>query len=156
MRSGLCDWRAAAGAALWLGLLAGVASGDVLKVGGTDGFAAIGPALAAARPGDTILVAPGEYRGRVVIDMPVQLVGVGRPLLSLFLLSAVADAMSLAERSFPLVPSSNERDGMPRMKPVSGVRLSFHPPGSSGSWLPALGALLAFSLSAGLAWRLRQ
>lgn len=35
--------------------------------------------VAAARPGDTIVVPPGTYHGRVVIDVPVTLVGEGRP-----------------------------------------------------------------------------
>jgi len=35
----------------------------------------------AARPGDRIEVAPGQYRGDLYIDKGIQLVGVGRPLL---------------------------------------------------------------------------
>lgn len=51
------------------------ALGAELRVGPGDGYAAIGPALAAARPGDTVIVSPGVYRERVVIDRPVALVG---------------------------------------------------------------------------------
>jgi nitrous oxidase accessory protein len=47
-----------------------------------------------------------------------------RPLLRLYLNSAVADALSAAERSFPLVPTSDERDRAPFQKPVSGVALA--------------------------------
>jgi nitrous oxidase accessory protein len=46
-----------------------------------------------------------------------------RPLLRLFLNSAVADALCAAERSFPLVPTSDERDRAPFLKPASGVSL---------------------------------
>ena len=35
----------------------------------------------AARPGDTLLVPPGEYRGDLVVDRPLTLRGVGRPRL---------------------------------------------------------------------------
>ncbi len=46
-----------------------------------------------------------------------------RPLLRMFLNSAVSDALSAAERSFPLVPTSDERDRAPFLRPVSGVVL---------------------------------
>jgi nitrous oxidase accessory protein len=35
----------------------------------------------AARPGDTLVVPPGEYRGDLVIDRPLRLQGTGRPRL---------------------------------------------------------------------------
>lgn len=47
-----------------------------------------------------------------------------RPLLRLFLNSAAADALAAAEESFPLVPSSEQQDLAPWMKPVSGVSLN--------------------------------
>ena len=43
------------------------------------------------------------------------------PLLRLFLSSAAADALAAAERSFPLVPSSEQEDRAPAVGPVSGV-----------------------------------
>jgi nitrous oxidase accessory protein len=43
------------------------------------------------------------------------------PLLQLFLSSAAADALAAAERSFPLVPTSQQLDQWPAMRPVSGV-----------------------------------
>lgn len=43
------------------------------------------------------------------------------PLLQLFLTSAAADALAMAERSFPLVPSSEQLDRAPAIRPVSGV-----------------------------------
>lgn len=43
------------------------------------------------------------------------------PLLQLFLSSAAADALAAAERSFPLVPSSEQVDRAPAMRPISGV-----------------------------------
>jgi nitrous oxidase accessory protein len=47
-----------------------------------------------------------------------------RPRLRWFLNSAAADALALAERAFPLVPTSEEEDSVPRMKPTSQVRLT--------------------------------
>ena len=35
----------------------------------------------AARPGDTLEVMEGTYRGDLVLDRPIRLVGRGRPLL---------------------------------------------------------------------------
>lgn len=52
-----------------------------LTVGPGGEFATVGAALAAARPGDTVLVAAGQYPERVVIDRPVVLLGRGRPVL---------------------------------------------------------------------------
>jgi nitrous oxidase accessory protein len=81
-----------------------------------------------------------------------------RPLLRLFLKSAAADALAAAERSFPLVPSSDEEDTAPSMKPVSGVKMTFQYEGrgrSSGSTMLAGGSVLALVLGAWLSWRLR-
>jgi nitrous oxidase accessory protein len=81
-----------------------------------------------------------------------------RPLLRLFLNSAAADALSAAERSFPIVPSSDERDLAPSMKPVSGAKLTYRyekPDGPQGSDLLAGSALIALFLSGWLSWRLR-
>ncbi len=53
---------------------------QALRVGGPDApFARIGDALAAAGPGDTIVVAPGAYRERLAISMPVTLLGAAGP-----------------------------------------------------------------------------
>lgn len=54
---------------------------QTLQVGSPGGYATIGAALAAARPGDTIRVAAGHYRERVIVDVPVVLIGEGRPTL---------------------------------------------------------------------------
>jgi len=54
---------------------AGSGSGSALAVGiGDGGFATIGEALAQARPGDTVDVAPGRYRERIVLRSGVSLV----------------------------------------------------------------------------------
>ncbi|WP_167974257.1 right-handed parallel beta-helix repeat-containing protein [Lentzea indica] len=45
---------------------------DVLLVG-EGGFADVAAALRSARPGDVIELAPGEYDGEVVVDVPVEL-----------------------------------------------------------------------------------
>ncbi|UCC71962.1 MAG: nitrous oxide reductase family maturation protein NosD [Gemmatimonadota bacterium] len=54
---------------------------QALNVGPAGRYPSIGAALAAARPGDTILVAAGVYRERVVIEVPVVLIGEGRPVI---------------------------------------------------------------------------
>lgn len=84
-----------------------------------------------------------------------------RPLASLFLTSAAADALAAAERSFPIVPSSDEEDTAPRMKPSSGVRVDLGALEGSGEAKAkglylAAGSLVALALSAGLAWRFRR
>ncbi len=82
-----------------------------------------------------------------------------RPLLALFLFSAAADALALAEKSFPLVPSSEERDRAPRMKPVSGMKVTFRSAGEEvveRSPSLAAGSLLVLGLSLWLTWRLRR
>lgn len=69
-------------------LLAGVvllpgagARADELRVGEGERFATIGGALLAARPGDRVVVGPGEYRERLEVRRPVALVGRGWPRL---------------------------------------------------------------------------
>ncbi len=49
------------------------------------------------------------------------------PLLELYLSSAAADALVLAERSFPVLPHSEMYDPEPLTHPVSGVRLQLEP-----------------------------
>ena len=62
---------------------------DVLHVGATGAFPEIQPAIDAAQPGDTILVAPGSYAS-FTLSKPVFVVGAGPDLVSVgvgFLLS---------------------------------------------------------------------
>lgn len=47
----------------------------------------------------------------------------GHPILRLYLSSAAADSMVLAEQSFPVLPSSPYYDELPSMAPVSGCKL---------------------------------
>jgi nitrous oxidase accessory protein len=56
----------------------GRAGAEVLSVGAGESIAA---ALARARPGDTVRLAPGEYHELVVIDVPVDLEGHGARIL---------------------------------------------------------------------------
>ncbi|HSR67756.1 MAG TPA: nitrous oxide reductase family maturation protein NosD [Acidobacteriota bacterium] len=81
-----------------------------------------------------------------------------RPLLRLYLSSAAAETLAAAERSFPLVPSSQQFDDAPRLKPVSGVEsMPALAQLSRRSWpagvAAALGSLLAGCLAC---WRLRR
>jgi nitrous oxidase accessory protein len=80
-----------------------------------------------------------------------------RPLLRMFLYSAASDALAAAERSFPLVPSSDEEDTAPRMKPVSGVKMTYQYEGAGkrGSPMLAGGSLVAMLFGGWLSWRLR-
>jgi nitrous oxidase accessory protein len=81
-----------------------------------------------------------------------------RPLLRLFLNSAASDALAAAERSFPIVPSSEEQDSAPSMKPVSGAKITFrYDRGETrqGSQLLTAGALVSLFLCGWLSWRLR-
>ena len=57
---------------LWAGLL--IVS-QALQVGSAGRFPSIGAALAAAGPGDTVRVAAGVYHEKLVIDVPVVLIG---------------------------------------------------------------------------------
>ncbi len=54
---------------------AGRAAAATLQVGAGGPYASIGAAVTAARPGDTVRVAPGLYRERVVVDRPLALSG---------------------------------------------------------------------------------
>ncbi len=63
---------------LWAAVL--LATG-ALQVGGPGGPATIGEALAAAGPGDTIHVAAGTYREKLVVEVPVTLIGHGGPII---------------------------------------------------------------------------
>jgi len=78
------------------------------------------------------------------------------PLLRLYLNSAAADALVLAERSFPLIPSSNQEDPAPQVRPVSGVRVSSEAAGGQqgGSWGAQAAAATSLLLVGGLLWRL--
>jgi nitrous oxidase accessory protein len=68
-----------------------------------------------------------------------------RPLLRLFLNSAAADALAAAERTFPILPTSDERDRAPFLRPASGVslRAASAPGGSAPVVLASLAASLA-------------
>jgi nitrous oxidase accessory protein len=68
----------AAALALWLGV-AGAAGAAVLLVETGESIAA---AIAAARPGDTVRVARGDYAGHLLIDKALTLEGVDRPTIS--------------------------------------------------------------------------
>ncbi len=62
--------------------LALAAPTHTLTVGSTGAaFRTIGAALIAARPGDTILVSPGLYREKLVIDKPLVLRGIDHPTI---------------------------------------------------------------------------
>jgi len=80
-----------------------------------------------------------------------------RPLLRLFLMSAVADALAAAEKAFPLVPSSEEEDRAPRMKPVSGVKMTYNyetHDQPQGATIFAVGSLFVLVMSGWMSWRL--
>lgn len=80
------------------------------------------------------------------------------PLLHLYLSSAAADALAAAERSFPVIPSSDQRDFAPSLRPVSGTRITAvgrHGAGDgSAAAAGAFGLVLGVTLFAG--WRLRR
>lgn len=82
-----------------------------------------------------------------------------RQLLRLYLSSAAADALSVAERSFPVLPASAVVDGKPAVRPVSGVSISAEagrgsvPRPSLQAALLALGSLLALLF---VSWRLSR
>lgn len=63
----------------WFGLTSGAAWGAVLQVQAGQSIAA---AIAAAKSGDTVQVAHGEYHEHLVIDKPLTLQGIGRPTVS--------------------------------------------------------------------------
>jgi nitrous oxidase accessory protein len=63
---------------VWAALLA---VAQTLQVGPGAPYSSIGAALAVARTGDTVRVAPGEYRENLIIDVPIVLIGEGRPVI---------------------------------------------------------------------------
>lgn len=71
-----------------------------------------------------------------------------RPWLRLFLNGPAADALAFAERSFPLVPSSEEEDNAPAMKPVSGVSITYRYSGARTGLRSPMGAAGLLSLLA--------
>jgi len=82
-----------------------------------------------------------EYR---LQDAFEYLVG-NRPLLRIFLESAAADALAAAEKSFPILPTSDLRDRAPYLRPVSGVSVAAGPAWQGSLPLGLGGAvLLAF------------
>ncbi len=82
----------------------------------------------------------------------------GHPLLRLYLNSAAADALSLAERSFPLIPSSDQQDAYPRQRPASGVRVAVEPLAAAGGtgWFAWLGSAAVLLASCAGFWRLAR
>lgn len=80
------------------------------------------------------------------------------PLLRLYLNSAVADALALAERAFPLIPSCELYDTAPRTKPASGMRVSrsVETIDRSGQWPTLLISALVLLLSGAAFWRLAR
>src|SRR5262249_37476321 len=55
---------------------------EILSVGQTGSlFSNVSSAVAAAKPGDTVRVQAGTYRGNLLLDKPVQLEGSARPVL---------------------------------------------------------------------------
>lgn len=70
-------------ARLWCGVagVAACAPAATLVVGPHAAFSAIQPAVAAARPGDTIRVEAGVYRGNVILDRRITLEGAGQAVV---------------------------------------------------------------------------
>lgn len=70
---------------LWWVILAGLLMGFTprppLVVSPTGPYTSLTAALASAQPGDTIEVHSGTYFGSVVIDKPVKLIGLDRPVI---------------------------------------------------------------------------
>jgi nitrous oxidase accessory protein len=56
-------------------------AGQPIRVGPGEEFSTIGAAVASAHAGDTVLVAPGTYSERLVIDRPLTLKGEGWPVV---------------------------------------------------------------------------
>ena len=77
------------------------------------------------------------------------------PLLRLYLKSAVADALVLAERAFPLLPSSDQYDDKPLLKPGSGMRVegALAQLDRRGATLALLLSLLALGVTSVAYWR---
>lgn len=67
---------------LMLALLAASAAfSATLRVGQAKPYTAIGPAVAKAKAGDTIIVYAGSYRERLTISKPLTLIGAHRPVI---------------------------------------------------------------------------
>ena len=72
----------AAGAAAGLLLLGLIGTATVYPVGHANAQGqTISALIAAASPGDTVVVPPGTYREQLVIDKPITLAGEGRPVI---------------------------------------------------------------------------
>jgi len=72
----------AAGAAAGLLLLGLIGTATVYPVGHASAQGqTISALIAAASPGDTVVVPPGTYREQLVIDKPITLAGEGRPVI---------------------------------------------------------------------------
>jgi len=56
-------------------------SGVATSTAADDAGAELAARLAAARPGDVVVIEPGVYRGHFLIDTPIEVTGVGRPVL---------------------------------------------------------------------------
>jgi nitrous oxidase accessory protein len=56
-------------------------AGQPVRAGPGEEFSTIGDAVASARAGDTVLVGPGTYSERLVIDRPLTLKGEGWPVI---------------------------------------------------------------------------
>jgi nitrous oxidase accessory protein len=68
--------------ALWAGTSGSSGlNAKVLAAGPGAPHATLQSAIAAARPGDTIQVSTGTYEGLIVLDRPLHLEGIGRPVL---------------------------------------------------------------------------
>jgi len=82
-----------------------------------------------------------------------------RQLLRLYLSSAAADALTLAERSFPVLPACALEDSRPSLRPVSGVSISAQA-GQGSVPQPSFGAaslaLAGTVLLAFASWRLSR
>jgi nitrous oxidase accessory protein len=66
--------------ALALAVGCAAAKAEVLSVGQNQ-FPSLQSAIAAAKPGDTIRVLAGTYDGQIVLDKPLTLEGLGKPVL---------------------------------------------------------------------------
>src|SRR5687767_3558889 len=63
-------------------LMSGNCFAGTIEVGPDKSISRLKDGIKAARPGDTILLYPGTYReGNIVIDKPVYLSGIGKPVL---------------------------------------------------------------------------
>lgn len=83
----------------------------------------------------------------------------GHPLLQLYLGSAAATALLVAEQSFPLLPERGYADPSPAMQPVAGVQLALQPDDvlrAHGSVPAAWSAAGGLVLMLGLARRLAR